>query len=686
MFISHTHKLVFLEVPRTASRAITSALAALDPYSPSLISQQLTGTSTEARAYHCEELNDPEYRVIAVRRNPYERIWSHWKYRVRWGEPQALKMVSWPTYVDWLCDPSLIPDVEELHVDIPVTEMFDPARVDFWLEFAQLEQDWHKLAIELDVQLPGLEKLNASPDHGHLSNGYTPTMANKIYRRFQKDFDYFKYPENAWHTLAAPADIQAIPDDPQAGPVTCNRKPRVAILSTFSNNSHAHSLLIVVRDQLSMLIKHGYTPVLFVMASDYWNAPTGLFANPDIEIVQLPAVRWVLNKGEEGNLLSDIEKIKAVLGPSLRDTDIVFTHDIIYQPLYLTLSIAARHIARELPHLKWLHWIHSATSPKRLPKEGLAEDLYDDVLNELWPNSYLVHFTQTAAPRIAAGFGRDISEVKCLPNPIDICSYLGVSDLTQRVYEQKRLYQADYVSVYPTRLDRGKQVEWVIAILARLKAMGNTVRLVVMDFHSQSIQKDAYRNDLKQFAKDWGLSGEDLTFLSEFDDSLRDEAPRQMVKELFQISNLFIHPSRSEGYSLVAQEAALCGNLLMLNDDFPAFQEVFGSAALYAQFSSNVNKLTLAEGETELRFGELSYDSPPQDVPASLIFQREGKWWVSGEVAHAHAQAGRIAHEFETNKVLQQHQRRYRDRNIFSVFQRQLEPLIYTMLATESLT
>ncbi len=135
MFISHTFKLIFLEVPRSASRSIVSALAHLDPDSPSLVSQQLMGASTGAQCFYCEELDDPQYRVIAVRRNPYERLWSHWKYRKKRGEPPAFTLVSWPSYVDWLCNPSVIPDLEELHLDRPVAEMFDPQRVDFWLDF-----------------------------------------------------------------------------------------------------------------------------------------------------------------------------------------------------------------------------------------------------------------------------------------------------------------------------------------------------------------------------------------------------------------------------------------------------------------------------------------------------------------------------------------------------------------------
>ena len=63
--------------------------------------------------------------------------------------------------------------------------------------------------------------------------------------------------------------------------------------------------------------------------------------------------------------------------------------------------------------------------------------------------------------------------------------------------------------------------------------------------------------------------------------------PRQVVRELFQISNLFPLLSTSEGCSLTLLEAALCKNLIVLNEDFPPMKE-FGEIdhVLYMKVSS----------------------------------------------------------------------------------------------------
>jgi hypothetical protein len=308
----------------------------------------------------------------------------------------------------------------------------------------------------------------------------------------------------------------------------------------------------------------------------------------------------------------------------------------------------------------------------------MASILYDDVLPQKWPGSNPVYFNRMSIPRIARNFMVEESDVKIVPHPTNICQFLGLGPLATRLYDEKRLYQADYISVVPVRLDRGKQVEWVIKVLACLKALGECVRIIVMDFHSHSEDKQAYRDELKATALEWNLDHEELTFLSEFDESTKAEAPHGLVRELFSIANVFIQPSRSESYSLTAQEAAICGNLLVLNADFPPFREMYGEQALYFQFSANIDRIRLQDGETQLEIEPVEYPYQPPDFPQNQVVFKDGAWQVSGEAAHANVIAHRIRYEFSNNLVLRQRQKRLRDRNLFHVFNTYLEPLIRT--------
>jgi len=53
----------------------------------------------------------------------------------------------------------------------------------------------------------------------------------------------------------------------------------------------------------------------------------------------------------------------------------------------------------------------------------------------------------------------------------------------------------------------------------------------------------------------------------------------------------------------VEQEAALFGNLMILNYDFPPMRSIYGEGPKYYKFSSNINLLDGSDGATNTEYG-----------------------------------------------------------------------------------
>lgn len=195
MFISHTHKLIFFEVPRTGSRSISQALTQLDPRSPTAVVRSL---KRNLYHYHVFDQNladqHPDYAIIAAHRNPYERIRSHYKYRKQRGNPDELKRFSFTNYIDWVCLGKPPFDIGAAMIDRPITELLPCDRVDHFLRFDQLEEDWQVLSEKLQVSLPQLERINYSSADFDEQCVYTQNLASKVALRFASDFEYFDYP------------------------------------------------------------------------------------------------------------------------------------------------------------------------------------------------------------------------------------------------------------------------------------------------------------------------------------------------------------------------------------------------------------------------------------------------------------------------------------------------------------
>lgn len=380
------------------------------------------------------------------------------------------------------------------------------------------------------------------------------------------------------------------------------RMKKVAIETTFSSYSEAYSLNRVVMNQIRMLVDNGYKPVVIVGEKF---KPVFDYADPNVEIKRIPDVPCFNEVKMDPTFDQDVGAIERELAKALDDVDVVITHDVIYQPAAVKHLVASKRIAKRRKELRWLHWIHSATSPYTLQNlRPMFVDEYANIIREKFPNSFYVFFNDYSRTRIAKNFQVDMQDVKVVHHPTDLKAFYKIEDESWDLMKRKNFLSADVICVYPVRLDRGKQVEKVIKTMAAFKQLDKTVRLIIFDFHSTGGDKPKYRDECKKIAIDWGLDEQDLTWASEQKSDWDVEVPYKVVADFFRISNVFIMPSVSESYSLIMQEAGLSGVIAAINFDFPPFRDIFGWAPHcgdHTKFSSNIDLMTGLDGDTETK-------------------------------------------------------------------------------------
>jgi glycosyltransferase involved in cell wall biosynthesis len=387
-----------------------------------------------------------------------------------------------------------------------------------------------------------------------------------------------------------------------------------------------------------------------------------MYAHPNVTIEKIPSVPCHNEVKKDPSFDEDVKAIADKLDVILKDKDVVLTHDVVYQPAALKHNFAARSIADKHPHLRWLHWIHSATSPVTLgalrPHFG---DEYLNLITKEFPNSYYIFFNDYSKPRIASNFNVKQDIVKTVHHPTNIYGFLGISDEVADISDKKKILSADAVCTYPIRLDRGKQVEYVVKTMAMLKEFDLSVRVVIVDFHSTGGDKVAYRDMLKNLAIDWGLNAQEITFTSEAREEWQVEVPNHVVRDFQLLSNVFIIPSVSESYSLVTQEAALTKQVVVLNQDFPPFRDIFGSDAIFRKYSSGIDVLTGLDGRTTTAYGPDNV-SDEERRTYEKIYHKETAGLIAARLKHPElALATKLRKE----------------RNLDYVFKHELEPLLY---------
>lgn len=381
----------------------------------------------------------------------------------------------------------------------------------------------------------------------------------------------------------------------------------VYILTNFSQYIRSFSPIIVVKEQIKQLTRAGYTPIL--IACEGWETDDETYKNVETRFMYPAANHDPKARVEDTEELVGL--VTQQLSGILPDGAVIWTHDLIFLPDYTIYNLAARRLAVERPTLRWVHTVHSATSPEAVSRErNMYGEKYAEALMSPFPNSIIAYPNAYDKRRVAANFHFEEDQIVEVPHSTDPTE--GLHPLVQRFYDEKRIGDCEVFMVYPLRLDRGKYAEADIYLAAGFRRNGIKAHVLYCDFQSTGDDKVVYREELKQLAINLDVDDR-VTFLSEFDDMASMDVSHDIILDFFQLSNIFIMPSKSETYSLVTQEAMLKGNLIVMNQDFAPFRQIFGDAALYRQFDganiaiSGLNgEITTIHGDKELYYQQLA--------------------------------------------------------------------------------
>jgi glycosyltransferase involved in cell wall biosynthesis len=374
----------------------------------------------------------------------------------------------------------------------------------------------------------------------------------------------------------------------------------VALWGVFDALESAYSLAAVVVEQARMLARAGYD-VGFFMQEDYEPAADpamrALLAEyPGIWISrELPHI-WGLVDYDDPTVpvapefWGQVARLEAGLEDAIltRRPRWIFTHDITFQSWFLPHNVAMRQVAKRLPGLEWLHWMHSA------PSEPRPDAIHPHTARYVgMPGAKWIYLNHLDVPRMAAMRGLPESEIFVVPNARDICDFLEMDKETKGFIRSTGLLSAELVVATVGRICPGKQPEKAARIAAGLAAAGRRVKLLFINSYATNPEELELIEACKRAAEGDGLPRSELLFTTEWVNAegarpWAHYAPARVVRELLAVSDVFVLPSASEACSLSVMEAALSRCLCVLNDDFPPMRELLFEHAIYGRFSSTL--------------------------------------------------------------------------------------------------
>jgi len=361
----------------------------------------------------------------------------------------------------------------------------------------------------------------------------------------------------------------------------------IAILTNFTEINHSYSLTGIALDQARMLTEYGHGATLFAQ-ENFNHATCGPIdvraAWPHTDLVDYQSERDISDEHREF-----IPRMADRLIVELQDYDVAFTHDWVFTGWNLPYALAIRLATERLPNLRWYHWVHSIPSGFR--------DWWN--IRDYGPRHRLVYPNNTEAWKCARQYRGNLNDLVVLPHIKDLRTFGDFCEDTCRfINKYLACMQADIVQLLPCGQDRlkWKGVQDVIRMFAAMKKYRDdlSVCLIIANQHATGRSHPEEIQGYKNLAESLGLiPDEEFIFTSDFDDRFKGPGiPKRMVRELFQLTNLFVFPTNHESFGLVVPESALAGCYMVLNESLEMQREVAGWFGHFLPFGSHNAKVS----------------------------------------------------------------------------------------------
>jgi hypothetical protein len=352
-----------------------------------------------------------------------------------------------------------------------------------------------------------------------------------------------------------------------------NNIPRLLLITTLSNFNPSYSLTTVILDQAHAAALSGFRVTLIVMeTADLTGLPP---LPPEIRVLrEFPLVPWkddVTDQAVTSKVYNALVRMIQTIQPH-----IIIEHDMLFQAAFVSAAQAWHRqpendvtVGRPIIY----HMAHSAP-PVSIPKNEVIPEA-QAWRRHLPPGHFLLTCNADLAVRLAAYYSCSTDRIKTLPNARDIRAFLNMPPLASEIVTKLQLHRADIVQIYPIAVDRwiDKGVKPLLksfkALVVKAAESEKTVRLVLATAHANGASEQKFLVPLRAEIEANGLS-DVVTITSDLWPATTTYGlPRDVIRSLFAVSNLFLFPTISEAASLILREAALSGCLLVLNSNVP---------------------------------------------------------------------------------------------------------------------
>jgi len=338
--------------------------------------------------------------------------------------------------------------------------------------------------------------------------------------------------------------------------------PRVAMIS-YSLPPGGGGVNVVVNDQTGMLRMFDYPVTLIggqVLSGEAGkvtleSAGTKVILIPEVDVRSEQEQRaWSGINKEDPYFRKEIESLKDRLRESIKDADVVLVHQMMSMPANPVATIALAELATEYRGKKrFIGWVHNT----------LTQQIHSwpfSTITSCHPDIEYVAVSPQLRDATANLFYVPRELISVIPNSTGAVKFMSLTQNVLSFYLDHRLYDAEMIWFYPTRLERTKKLEVAIRAAAKARDMGKDIKLVI-----------ATVPDSTGALPTQGPAGQYLRELTDLINSLNmadrvifyphASGDMKEISNWYTLSDALIFPSQTETFGIPVVEAGLSGTL-----------------------------------------------------------------------------------------------------------------------------
>ncbi len=279
-----------------------------------------------------------------------------------------------------------------------------------------------------------------------------------------------------------------------------------------------------------------------------------------------------IREGRHEEMEHLINGLYSYLTESLKGFDLLIAHNVLTMSFNLPLTGALHRMGQD-GHLPIISWNHD--SPYFYPDYPEYLDSFAwNILKRSYAGIHYVVISESRKEMFTELYGTG-KKLYMVPNGVDPVGFFKLDPLTIRIIREKRLFEAEFLMVQPSRLHPRKNIELSIRVTRALHDQGIKAQLLITGAYDPHEAKSLdYYNSLIRLTRELGIQ-EHVLIMAEyvFQSGERLSADRITIRDLYLIADLLFMPSLQEGFGIPLLEAGMI-KLPVACSNIPPFAEI----------------------------------------------------------------------------------------------------------------